>query len=140
MNMLMKTALWSGDAQKQTAVNIWVALFVIIVASYILIMSDGYIGAAIALVTAESVFLALNIRDSLRKGFPMGRYLAKPVVAGLGMIGAAMAMTYLAGSSMTRVHIATMSLLVYLLVILLSGFVTRSDKALVRNALSRRKS
>ncbi len=139
LNMLMKTALWSGDAQKQTAINIWIALAVIIGASYFLIASDGYIGAALALVTAESVFLVLNFRDSRRKGFPMGRYLVKPIIAGLGMIGSALTMNYLTGESMSPMHIATMSFLVYLLVILLSGFVTRSDRALIRSALSRRR-
>ncbi|MFO7618617.1 MAG: polysaccharide biosynthesis C-terminal domain-containing protein, partial [Thermoplasmata archaeon] len=138
INMLMKTALWSSDAQKQIAVNIWLAVIVIITVSYFLILDHAYLGAALALVISEAVFLALNYRSSRNKGFPMGRYLGKPVVAGICMIGSALGLN-LAASEASPYYIALMAGLVYTLAVLLMGFITRSDRALIRNALSRRK-
>jgi O-antigen/teichoic acid export membrane protein len=133
----MKTALWSGNAQRQAAINIWISVVVISVASYLMIMEWAYLGAAMALVVAEATFMALNFKDCRRKGFPMGRYLGRSLVAGASMIGAALAMQFLTDGRINNYHLAFLSGLVYLLVILLSGFITRSDRELFKNALTR---
>jgi len=137
LNLLMKTALWSGNAQRQAAINIWISVVVISVASYLMIMEWAYLGAAMALVVAEATFMALNFKDCRRKGFPMGRYLGRSLVAGASMIGAALAMQFLTDGRINNYHLAFLSGLVYLLVILLSGFITRSDRELFKNALTR---
>ncbi|MBA3045129.1 MAG: flippase [Candidatus Thermoplasmatota archaeon] len=140
LNMLMKSALWSGDAQKSIAVNIWISLAVLTTMSYFFIVEYAYTGAAVALVIAESCFLALNYRDARKKKFPMGLHLAKPVVAGICMIFSAYGMYIILADEISRYHMALLAGLVYLLAILLMGAVTESDRAMLRRALHRRKS
>jgi O-antigen/teichoic acid export membrane protein len=137
LNMLMKSALWSTDAQNRVAVNIWISLGVLACISYILIERDAYAGAAAALVIGESSFFALNLYWVRRKKLPMGRHLWKPVLAGLAMIGTAFSLDYLAEGRFMPVHLATLSVLVYALVVLALGFISKSDKAIFREALSR---
>jgi O-antigen/teichoic acid export membrane protein len=138
--MLMKTALWSGDAQNRIAWNIWIALGVLTVASYLLIEKQAYLGAAIALVIGESSFFVMNCIAVRRKGLPMGRSMVKPVAAGLGMIAAALALYYMAGDKLSSINISILAALVYILIILAIGFFTKTDRAMIRDAISRRKS
>ncbi len=137
LNMLMKTALWSGDAQKQIAWNIWISVLAIAITSYLFIIEHAYIGAAMAIVISEAVFLGLNIHSCRRKSFPMGRYLAKPVVAGIGMVIVALTIHFLGNGDIGRPHIAILSGSAYLLIIILTGFITSSDRELIASALSR---
>jgi O-antigen/teichoic acid export membrane protein len=139
LNMLMKTALWSGDAQNRIAWNIWIALGILTVASYFLVEGQAYLGAAIALVIGESSFFVMNCIAARKTGLPTGRYLWKPVVGGLGMIAAALTLHYMAGDKLSNMYMAFLSALVYILIILAMGFITKSDRALIKDALSPRK-
>lgn len=139
LNMLMKTALWSGDAQNRIAWNIWIALGILAVASFVLIERQAYLGAAIALIIGESSFFVMNYIAVRKKGLPMGRYLLKPVAGGLGMIAAALALYYFAGDKLSNLYITYLAVLVYILIILAIGFITKSDRALIKDAISRRK-
>lgn len=137
LNMLMKTALWSGGAQRDIAINIWIALGVLATASYFLIGEMAYKGAALALVIGEASFLLLNASSAINMGLPKGRYLAKPIAAGGAMALAAAALFYLGDGRFGTLHIAVLAGLVYALVILLTGAITKSDRKLIMDALSR---
>jgi len=139
MNMLMKSALWGADAQHKIAHNIWMALAILAAATYILVVRDGYLGAAWALVIGESSFFALNMIWIGKKRLPMSRHLWKPLAAGFGMAGTAYILWLFADGSMSNIHIALFSALAYSGIILGLGFITKTDRKLFNEALSRRK-
>lgn len=140
LNMLMKTALWSGDYQNRIAYNIWISVGVLSVAAYILVMREGYVGAAMALIIGESVFFILNYVGVRRKKFPMGKYLWKPVVAGLAMAGIAFLMHWTISDQVSNFYIAFVAALAYALLVLAMGIFTKSDRTLFKEVLLRRKS
>ena len=137
--MLMKSALWSTDAQNRIALNIWIALGILAVISYVLIMRDDYLGTAMALVIGESSFFAMNLYGVRKKKLPMGKHLWKPIMGGVGMIAAAFTLDFVTDGNITTLNISVIAFLAYLLIILGLGFFTRSDKVLFRDVLSRRK-
>jgi O-antigen/teichoic acid export membrane protein len=139
LNMLMKTALWSGESQREIARNIWISLGVLVVLSWFLIGRLAFEGAALALVAAEASFLGLNAVAARKTGLPMGGHLWKPVAAGAAMAVTALALHFLGDGRFGTAHIAVLAGLSYVLVILLTGAITRSDRKLVRDALGPRR-
>ncbi len=140
LNNLMKTALWSGDYQKRIAYNIWISAGVLAIAAYVLVMREGYVGAAMALIIGETAFFILNYGGIRRKKYPMGKYLWKPVVAGLAMAGIALLMYWTIGDQVTNLYIAIVSAIAYALLVLGMGVFTKSDRQLFKEVLSRDKS
>ncbi len=140
LNMLMKTALWSGDYQKQIAYNIWISAGVLAVFAYILVLREGHVGAALALIIGESTFFILNYAGIRRKKYPMGKYLWKPIAAGLTMAGIALLMHWTISSQVSNLYIAIVAALAYALLVLAMGVFTKSDRVLFKDILSRRKS
>jgi len=140
LNMLMKTALWSGDYQKRIAWNIWLSAGVLAVSAYILVLREGHIGAALALIIGESTFFILNYRGIRRKKYPMGKYLWRPVVAGLAMAGIALLMHWTISDQVSNLYIAIISVLAYLLLVLAMGVFAKSDRQLFKEIVLRNKS
>ena len=140
INNLMKTALWSSDYQKKIAYNIWISAGVLAIAAYVLVMREGYVGAAMALIIGESAFFILNYRGIRRKQFPMGMYLWKPVVAGIAMGGIALLMHWTISDNVSNLYITFVSVLAYILLVLSMGIFTNSDYALFKVLLRRNKS
>ena len=140
MNMLMKTALWSGEYQRGVARNIWISALVLGIAAYFLVMRDGYIGAALALLIGETTFFILNYGGIRKKKFPMGRYLWKPVLAGISIAALALLMYWAIGDLVSNPYIAFVAMLVYSLLMISMGVITKSDRELFKEVLSRRRS
>ncbi len=139
LNMLMKSALWGADAQDKIARNIWIAIIILIAASYFLVLEDGYMGAAWALVIGESSFFALNLIWIGKKRLQMGRHLWKPIAAGLGMVSVAYLLVSLTDGGISNIQVAVISVLAYSGIILGLGFITKNDRMLLAKALSRRR-
>ncbi|MCK5398201.1 MAG: flippase [Thermoplasmata archaeon] len=139
MNMLMKTALWSGEYQHGVARNIWISALVLGIAAYLLVMQEGFIGAAIALLIGEATFFILNYGCIRRKKFPMGRYLWKPVAAGLGVAALAFVMHWALADRVSNIYITFVAMLVYSLLMISMGVITKSDRELFKEVLSRGK-
>lgn len=139
LNMLMKSALWSADAQTSISWNIWIAFVVLAIASYILIEKDGYAGAAFALIIGESSFFLLNYLAVKKKGFPIGHYLWKPIAGGLGMLGLFFGLDFIFAERLSALYIAAIVLAFYIFMILSMGTVTKAERIMLRDAISPRK-
>jgi len=140
LNMLMKTALWSGDRQGTMARNIWFSAAVLAVAAFLLVREEGYVGAALALIIGEASFFVLNYAGIRRKGYPMGMYLWRPVIAGIAMAGIALVMHWAIGQQVSRPYISVVSATAYVLLLLVLGVFTKSDRAIFKGILRRNKS
>ncbi|KYK28889.1 MAG: hypothetical protein AYK23_05415, partial [Candidatus Proteinoplasmatales archaeon SG8-5] len=112
LNMLMKTALWSSDAQKRMAVNIWVSAIILGIAAYLLVTEEGYLGAAMALVVGEIALFILNFHALKRKGFGLGGHIWKAAAAGAAMFGLAYMLTEFMSARISLYHAVFLSLVV----------------------------
>lgn len=138
LNMLMKTALWSSDAQNRMAVNIWISAIVLGTVAYLLVTREGFIGAAMALVVGEIALFALNYQALRKNGFAMGGHLWKAAAAGAGMFALAFLLTEFLADRISLYHAAALALIVYLLIITVSRAFTRTDRHIITSALRSR--
>jgi O-antigen/teichoic acid export membrane protein len=139
LNMLMKTALWSADAQKRMAVNIWISAIILGIVAFLLVTEEGFLGAALALVIGEIALFVLNLQALGGRGFGAGGHLWKVAGAGAAMFGLAYMLTEFLADRFPPYHAVFLSLVVYLLIIAASSTFTKNDRHIIASALRPRK-
>ncbi|MCK5642035.1 MAG: hypothetical protein KAJ19_14620, partial [Gammaproteobacteria bacterium] len=92
------------------------------------------------LIIGETAFFILNYGGIRRKKYPMGRYLWKPVAAGLAMAGIALIMHWTISDQVSNLYIAFVAVIAYALLVIVMGIFTKSDRHLFKEVLFRDKS